>query len=53
MDKIPGMISLIIALFLLASMLLQFDPRAMGIIAILALVVLAAYQFAWSARQPK
>lgn len=53
MDKTPGMISLVIALFLLVSMLLQFDTRLMGIIAILALVVLAAYQFALSARQRK
>ncbi len=46
MDKITGTISLAIALFLLVSMLMQLDPRVMGIIATVALVVLAAYQFA-------
>jgi len=46
MDKITGTISLAIALFLLVSMLMQLDTRVMGIIAIVALVVLAAYQFA-------
>ncbi len=45
MDKTAGTISLVIALFLLISMLLQFDTRVMGAIAIRALVVLAAHQF--------
>lgn len=45
MNKITGTFSLIIALFLLVSMLMQVDTLLMGGIAIVALVALAAYQF--------
>lgn len=43
MAKTGGSISLAIAFFLLASMLMQLDTLVMGAVA--ALVVLAAYQF--------
>ncbi len=45
MDKIGGTISLIIAFFLLVSMLMRLDTLAMAGMAIIALVVLAIYQF--------
>ncbi len=44
MDKIGGTISLIIALFLLVSLLMHFDALTMTGMAIVALVVLAVYQ---------
>jgi hypothetical protein len=43
--KIDGAISILVALFLLVSLLLQVDPLTMGGVAIVALVVLAIYQF--------
>jgi len=49
MDKMGGTISLIIVFFLLISMPMQLDPKFMAIIAIAAIVVLAAYQFAHKA----
>lgn len=45
MNKITGTLCLVIALFLLVSMLVQVDTLVMGAIAIVALVALAAYQF--------
>ncbi len=45
MDKIGGTISLVIALFLLVSMLMHLDTYTMAGMAIVALVVLAFYQF--------
>lgn len=45
MDKSSGILSIVVALFLLTSMLLQFDPRVTAGIAIAALLVLGAYQF--------
>lgn len=45
MDKTSGTISLLIAFFLLVSMLMQLDTRVMGVIAIVALIGLAVYQF--------
>ena len=45
MDKTGGTISLVIALFLIVSMLMQLDTRVMGTISIAALLALAAYQF--------
>ena len=45
MDKIGGTISLIIALFLLVGMLMHLDALMMVGIAIVALLVLAVYQF--------
>jgi hypothetical protein len=45
MDKIGGTISLIIALFLLVGMLMHLDTPTMAGMAIVALVVLAVYQF--------
>ncbi len=45
MDKIGGTISLIIALFLLVSMLMHLDALTMAGIAVVALIVLAVYQF--------
>ncbi len=50
MDKISGTISLIIALFLLVSMLMHLDTYTMAGMAIIALVVLAIYQFRPRAR---
>ncbi len=44
-DRIGGSISLIIALFLLVGMLMHLDTLSMAGIAIVALVVLAVYQF--------
>ena len=49
MNKVSGTISLVIALFLLVSMLMKLDTWVVGIIAIVALVVLAAFQFARTA----
>jgi hypothetical protein len=43
--KIEGAISVLVAFFLLISLLLQVDPLIMGSVAIAALVVLAIYQF--------
>jgi len=43
--KIEGAISVLVAFFLLVSLLLQVDPLIMGSVAIVALVVLAVYQF--------
>ncbi len=40
MDKMGGTISLIVAFFLLVSMLLDVDTRLMGIIGIAGVVVL-------------
>ncbi len=45
MAKIGGTISLIIALFLLISMLNHIDGPTVAGMAIVALVVLAVYQF--------
>ncbi len=45
MDKMGGTISLIIALFLLVSMLMHLDTLTMAGMAIVALIVLAVYQF--------
>ncbi len=44
-DKIGGTISLVIAFFLLVGMLTHLDTLTMAGIAIIALVVLAVYQF--------
>ena len=43
--KIDGTISIIVALFLLFSMMLQINTWIMGGVAIVALIVLAVYQF--------
>jgi hypothetical protein len=43
--KIEGAISVLVAFFLLISLLLQVDPLIMGGVAIVALVVLTVYQF--------
>ena len=43
--QIDGAISVLIAFFLLISLLLQVDPLIMGSVAIVALVMLAIYQF--------
>ena len=43
--KIEGAVSILVAFFLLISLLLQVDPLIMGGVAIVALVVLAVYQF--------
>ncbi len=45
MDKIGGTISLMIALFLLVSMLMHLDALTILGMAIVALLVLAVYQF--------
>ncbi len=45
MDKIGGTISLVIALFLLVSTLMHLNTLTMAGMAIIALVVLAVYQF--------
>ncbi len=45
MDKTGGTISLVIALFLLVSLLMHLDAVTMAGMAIVALVVLAVYQF--------
>ncbi len=45
MDKVGGTISLIIALFLLVSLLMHLNALTMTGMAIVALVVLAVYQF--------
>jgi hypothetical protein len=43
--KIEGGISVLVALFLLFSMMLHVDTLIMGGVAIVVLLVLAAYQF--------
>jgi|KBSSwiStaDraftv2_1062776.scaffolds.fasta_scaffold248150_1 hypothetical protein len=43
--KIEGAVSILVAFFLLISLLLQVDPLIMGSLAIVALVVLAICQF--------
>lgn len=43
--KIDGTISILIALFLLFSMLLQINTWIMGGVAVVVLIVLAVYQF--------
>ena len=43
--KIEGSISVLVAFFLLFSMMLQVDTLIMGGVAIVALLVLAVYQF--------
>jgi hypothetical protein len=43
--KIDGAISILVAFFLPVSLLLQVGPLTMGGVAIVALVVLAIYQF--------
>jgi len=43
--KIEGGISVLVALFLLVSMLLHVDTLIMGGVAIVVLLVLAVYQF--------
>ena len=42
--KIEGAVSILVAFFLLISLLLQVDPLIMGSLAIVALVVLAISQ---------
>ncbi len=53
MDKIGGAASIVIALFLLVSMVMQFDTLVTAGIAVAALVVLAAYEFILRARTPR
>ena len=43
--KIEGALSVLVAFFLLVSLLLQVDPLIMGGVAIVALLALAIYQF--------
>ncbi len=45
MDKTGGTISLLIALFLLAGMLMHLDALTILSMAVVALIVLAVYQF--------
>jgi len=50
--KLEGAISILVAFFLLVSLLFQVDPLIMGGIAIVILVVLAIYQFTRSPSIP-